>query len=439
MDLYLLITALLGSLIGIFVGVSPAIGGSFTMITFFPMLLTLGPLHAIVFYITFRISSQYSGSVSALLFGLLGEITSYPALKERENLQSYQSLYNGIMHTALGSLVGSFVALLFCFYAITYLSSVIYIMRSEILLLILSTAIIILMLWPGNKIYQNILLLITGVFVGAIGFDPITAQDFMTFGNQYLSSGIPLMPVLIGFVAVPVFINIFSSFDTVYFKNDNLNTHHCWTTQKFSWAAALRGSVVGSVMGLIPAIGSAMSSNFAWNIERYFSKTVSEHDSLKRLTSAETANNSAVITVMLPLFMFGIAIIPSELILFHVISAQGWSYIDMTSVDYLSISLTVLLSAAIGFLICSHWVHHLITVIKQHGKLLTSLTLAATILSVMYIGYTQYSAAYYGVLIVLFSTVGLLLRKFEFTPLVMGFMISDQLLRLVVTVTQMYF
>jgi putative tricarboxylic transport membrane protein len=438
MDFYFLITAILGTLIGIFVGISPAIGGSFTMMTFFPVLLSLGPLHSIVFYICFRISSQYSGSVAALLFGLLGEITSYPALKERNNLQSYQTLYTGIKHTAAGSLIGTLTALLFSYFVLTSLNEIIYVLRSEIILTFLCLIIVFLFKWPGNQTHQNILLLAAGTLLGAIGFDPISSQDFLTFGNPYLSSGIPLMPVLIGFIAVPVFVSVFASFSTMTFEsNSKRHTHH--EQQKFSWAAAFRGSAIGSVLGLIPVVGSAVSSNIAWRIERKFSNTNDQRHSLKRLLSAESANNSAVITVLIPLFLFGIAIIPSELILFHIISAQGWNHLEMSAGDYVPILISVIVAAVLGYLICSYWIKHLVGLIKRYGRWLTVIALLITIVSVLYIGHTYYSFVYYGTLIAIFSAAGFVLRKFEFTPLVMGFMIADPLIKLANTVAQLHF
>ena len=75
---------LLAPLIGILVGLIPALGASLMMLLLYPFLLKFEPAIIILFYAVMVNARDFSGSVSAIGFGLCGEMNSIPALKERK-------------------------------------------------------------------------------------------------------------------------------------------------------------------------------------------------------------------------------------------------------------------------------------------------------------------------------------------------------------------
>jgi TctA family transporter len=80
----------------------------------------------------------------------------------------------------------------------------------------------------------------------------------------------------------------------------------------------LRGSVVGSVSGLIPGIGTSISSQLSYFFESKFSRS-----NIARIISAESANNSAVLTSLIPLLLFGLPILASEALILDLLSFKG--------------------------------------------------------------------------------------------------------------------
>ena len=82
----IILTLLSATVAGLFAGLMPGIGSSALMLTALPLLYNLPPELCIIFYALAVQASQFSGSVAAINFGIMGELTSYPALAERRNV-----------------------------------------------------------------------------------------------------------------------------------------------------------------------------------------------------------------------------------------------------------------------------------------------------------------------------------------------------------------
>lgn len=429
--------ASLGTLIGLFVGIMPSIGGSFILLACFAFLIALSPLQVLIFYVTFRISSQFSGSVSALLFGLLGEITSYPALRERANLIAKNLILTGATATAVGSTLATLSALCFTYLMLFQIDWTPYFLRSEMVFFVLVLVVVISCFWPGNNLYQNTFFVVFGFMLGIIGFDPITGKEFLTFGNVYLSAGIPLLPLLMGFIAVPVAYKILHDRSELILLSVHSNPSRL-TLESVPWWSVARGTAVGWVAGLIPVIGSTMSSNMAWRFETWLQKKTGKDNAVARLVSAESANNSAVISVLIPLLLFGIAIIPSEMIVFYLLEAQGWNYQQFSQSDYFLVTGASVISVTVSYLLCAPWISILGSFFSRHHDAMTYIVLSVTLVSVLLMGYREFSMIYYAVLLVLFSYLGILLRYQDLTPLILSFLAADQLLQSSRVIYQLY-
>ena len=87
------------------------------------------------------------------------------------------------------------------------------------------------------------------------------------------------------------------------------------------YQAIVRGSLLGVLLGLIPAVGTSICSNVAAFVERRINRQQS-----RQLASAESANNSSAISSMIPLVAFGIPITASEMVIYNVISTSTPSF-----------------------------------------------------------------------------------------------------------------
>ena len=100
--------AIIGMVIGMIVGLLPGLGIGTATLLMLPVLSQIEPMSALFFFVAMLVVSQYFGSITALIYGVPGELSSYPMINERANLlgQVNQVLYQ----TAMGSLVGGLSA-----------------------------------------------------------------------------------------------------------------------------------------------------------------------------------------------------------------------------------------------------------------------------------------------------------------------------------------
>lgn len=418
--------AVLGSLVGLAIGIVPGIGTTFVMIATYGILNTLDPSQIIAFYVAVTMSSQFAGSVSALIFGFPGEVTSQPAISERHDLQLNGQIGTAVQHTALSSLIAVCFALGVTMLLWKWLPSFVYVLRTEVKLLLLCLILGIIGTSGRNTVRTNYIMVVVGILIGLVGFN-YQGQLILTFDQWWLSSGIPITVLLLGFIAVPSMLN----FPKVEFNAESIEIK----PHSIAWASITRGSVIGSFVGLVPVIGNMISSNFAWLVEKSKKSTTA----LQRVSSAEAANNSGNVMVLLPLLMFGLPIVGSEMILYSLISAKGWTHVNLTITVLWQIYVAAIVSSLIGWALCGPVVKHLIIFIQKNYSILVKFAFAIVTISMLYLGHQAHNIWFYLLASTICVVIGILLRHRDFTPLLIGSLIAAPLISAVQVVYQLYF
>jgi hypothetical protein len=143
--------------------------------------------------------------------------------------------------------------------------------------------------------------------------------------------------------------------------------------------------------------------------------------------------------VLLPLLMFGIPIVPSEMILYSLINAQGWAHTDLTTTMLFQIYLAAIISSLIGYALCGPVVKYLIVFVQKNYSILVKFAVAVAVVSVLYLGYQAYNAWFYLLSLVICISIGVLLRHRDFTPLLIGTLIAAPLINAGQVFYQLYF
>lgn len=321
MDLYgVLQVALSGMLIGTMTGIIPGFGVFAAILLSFSWLKDLDAFSIMIFYMAVVSASQYVGSIVAIHLGVPGEQTSLIASRygfriNQRNRHLGQILVAG---TALSSLIGAFVALAIIWMSFGWVSGVAGFFSIRVqLALILCIAVFLMFYNRSQKVSVNVALMILGLFLGSIGFNTIQNHS-VTFGQEWLLPG--LNPAIVTFML---------------FVIPNLLAYSCYHGHTMPMSASarcikgigitkkyivsiIRGSAIGSIMGLIPGIGTSACSQLAASAEQKLEKGL-----VAQTISAETANNSAVLSSMIPLLLFGLPILPSEAIIVDLMSTKA--------------------------------------------------------------------------------------------------------------------
>lgn len=409
-------------MIGVVIGLMPALGALFVMLMLYPMLLHVTPWVVVVFYAMIIAARDFSGSVAALGFGMLGEVSSGPALRERAAIMEHGGSRQALTDTMWASQVGVVVSTALLIMAVTMGTSTAWLFRSDVQAIFMVTTLLFLLAWAGQAWWKNVVLMILGYVIGAVGYNMRTNSDFLTFGNMYLMGGIPTLPVILGIYAVPVMLRIAST----PAPQEPAPVTQTWTVTR-GWTSMLRGSVIGSVSGLIPYVGCVVTSNLAHWTERWFSPRWNLDHSLRRLSSAEAANNAAHVTSLIPFIVMGLAVQPSELILLEILHVQGVRPQDLMGLVF-AVAGGVAVSALVAGWLCSHVVLQLMSWFQRWFGAIVTVLVLALIANVAWIGWSADQTVYYLLTFAVSMAVGVLLhRRVDALPLVLVLLLQNHL------------
>ncbi|MEE3227677.1 MAG: tripartite tricarboxylate transporter permease, partial [Chloroflexota bacterium] len=270
-------------------------------------------------------ATQFSGSVSAIIYGVPGEQSSIPAVTEGHKLFRLGQGDLAISGSAIGSFFGSFLTVLFVYALFPYVENVMYLFNSLSQLIILLMVGIFLVL-SGN-IIKNILMCAFAYLLGSIGTHSYHHEGtFLTFGNADLTTGIPMFPVVLALFIIPQLYQAYKIRNTkteadqskfkvsLHFKN--FISH---------WKSSVRGTVLGFFAGLCPGLSTTLSSTLSYTVEKKLEKDY-KPGSMKCLIASETANNSGSFSMLIPLLILGIPIVPSEALLYDINASKGFVF-----------------------------------------------------------------------------------------------------------------
>jgi putative tricarboxylic transport membrane protein len=417
----------------------PGIGNTVTIMLVYPLLLNLGLFDMLLFYIALCSISQYIGSVVATTLAIPGEASSLPAVKEgnalfKRGLGSY-----AISSAALGSLVGAMITVCIVWVIMPYaVDLVLKFYNNNTQFILLSVVCLFLLIKSKNKIIHNCLLFTFGwilsrpgdpSYVGGLVWEHWLPYDLF----PGLQGGLPLFPVIVSLFVVPILANNWNpkiDMKDITAISDNKILVHIKEYWKYI-TSSLRGTLVGSIAGLVPHLTTILASNLAYVWEkslRIRSKKYNKDGDLPSLISAETANNSAAFTQLMPLLLLGIPITASEAIILQFLSIQ---FIDVnfeTTIQsglFNELILWFVLINLMGFLIAWPFAKHIHKLYRVPVYVINTSVLLLLTWLCFYIGTQWMEGLYYlGVLFVL-APIGFFLRKFDTLVIIFAFILQS--------------
>ena len=244
-----LIAVSTGLLAGTVTGIVPGAGVMVAMIIATPLLMSFDVIQLLLFYMSLASMVQFTGTIPAVYLGVPGETNSLPAVVEGTKFNKRKMAKLAIGISAIGSVLGSFVAVAITFTLLTVLISHMTVFFSNDTKFYLYIFVIAFCLLVYNKrnIIVNLLLCLVGFALSVPGESDISPEFRYTFGIEDLQFGVPWIPVLIGFLIVPTIAKMVSSNNPNVFL-PNVNIGFCKVVKYFKKKcipSSLRGSVIG--------------------------------------------------------------------------------------------------------------------------------------------------------------------------------------------------
>jgi putative tricarboxylic transport membrane protein len=307
-----LMYAFIGCLLGTLIGVLPGIGPLATIAMLLPATYALPPVAALIMLAGIYYGAQYGGSTTAILVNLPGESSSVVT-----TIDGYQMARQGRAGPALAAAgLGSFFAgcvgtLILAAFAPPLTELAFKFGPAEYFSLMVLGLIGAVVLASGSLI-KAVCMILVGLLVGLIGTDVNSGVARYSFDIPELTDGIGFIVIAMGLFGYGEIISNLSKPDDER-EVFTAEVHGLMPTlQDFKrmTPAVLRGTAIGSMLGILPGGGALLAAFTAYTIEKKTKLNAGEvpfgKGNIRGVAAPEAANNAGSQTSFIPLLTLGI-------------------------------------------------------------------------------------------------------------------------------------
>jgi TctA family transporter len=304
-----LIYCFLGVLLGTMIGVLPGLGPIATIAMLLPATYALPPIAALIMLAGIYYGAQYGGSTTAILVNIPGESSSVVTA-----IDGYQMARRGRAGVALftagfGSFFAGCVATLVLAAFAAPLAQVAFKFGPAEYFSLMVLGLIGAVVLASGSLIKAIGMIILGLLLGLVGTDVNSGAARYSFDIPELTDGI-------GFVAIAMGVFGFAEIMSNLEQKDKRETFldkvtSLWPSKedfKRMMPSILRGTGIGSLLGVLPGGGAPLAAFAAYSLEKKTSKHSAEFGkgAIEGVAGPESANNAASQTSFIPLLTLGI-------------------------------------------------------------------------------------------------------------------------------------
>jgi putative tricarboxylic transport membrane protein len=253
--------------------------------------------------------AQYGGSTTSILVNLPGESSSVVTC-----LDGYAMARKGMAGYALAvAAVSSFIAGTLATISIAVLAPSLARIALQfgapeyfslmVLGLIASVAL------AHGDLFKSLAMIVLGLLLGLVGTDVSSGAQRFTLAFAELSDGISFVSLAMGMFGIAeIFRNLEDLESRQFVKFDIRSVYASLRRLPAIIPAALRGTVIGAFLGILPGGGAVLSSFAAYTIEKKTSKDPSRFGkgAPEGVAAPEAANNAGAQTSFIPMLTLGI-------------------------------------------------------------------------------------------------------------------------------------
>ncbi|MDR0441726.1 MAG: tripartite tricarboxylate transporter permease [Candidatus Accumulibacter sp.] len=299
----------IGVTLGTLIGVLPGIGPSATLAMLLPMTFGLPATTSLIMLAGIFYGAQYGGSTTAILVNLPGEASSAVT-----TIDGYQMARQGkggaaLGVAAIGSFFGGTIATIFVAVFAPLLASVALSFGPAEYFSLMLFGLIGAVVLASGSILKAIGMILLGLLTGLVGTDVQTNALRFTFGFEDLFDGMDVVVVAMGIFAFSeIAMNLDVSEQRERYLEKVKGLYPSWQELKRVLAPCARGTIIGTILGVLPGGGPLLASFSAYTVEKKIAKEPGRfgHGAIEGVAAPETANNAAAQTSFIPLLTLGI-------------------------------------------------------------------------------------------------------------------------------------
>ncbi len=321
-----LLYCLAGVFLGTLIGVLPGLGPTATIAMLLPVTFGLPPVSALIMLAGIYYGSQYGGSTTAILVNLPGEAASVVTA-----LDGYQMAKQGRAGAALATCaIGSFFAgtvatVLIALFAPPLAEMALKFGPADYFSLMVFGLVVAVVLARGSLLHA-LGMVVLGLLLGLIGTDVNSGLARYTFDLPELADGIGFVVVAMGMFGIGEIVrNLEDERTRSLMVKEIKNLMPTREDFRRMIAPILRGTALGSALGILPGSGSILGSFSSYSLEKKVSKHPERFGTgmIEGVAGPESANNAGAQTSFIPMLTLGIPSNPVMALMIGALIIQG--------------------------------------------------------------------------------------------------------------------
>lgn len=305
-----LLANLLGVALGIVFGALPGLTAVMGVALLIPLTFGLPPVVAFSSLLGMYCGAIYAGSITAILVSTPGTAAAAATMLEGPRLTARGESLRALEMTTVASFIGGvFSCFILAGVAPQLARFALNFSAPEYFALGIFGLTIVATLSEG-ALLKGCIAACLGLLIAMVGMDPLTGNLRLTFDSANLINGVSLIPALVGLYALSqVFLTCEDIFrgkrlSAVNISRKGISLAEIWANR----SALLRGSLIGTFIGIVPATGSGTASFAAYSEAKRNSRHPEAfgNGAIEGLAATESANNAVTGGALIPLLTLGI-------------------------------------------------------------------------------------------------------------------------------------
>jgi len=426
---------LVGIGLGFAVGILPGLGGPTTLALMLPFIFTMQPVEAFAFLLGMAAVTATTGDITSILFGVPGEPTTASTIMDghpmAKNGEAGRALGAALMSSLVGAIFGAFALAL----AIPIVRPLVLAFGSPEYFMLAVLGLTFVASLAGSSLLKGLVAAGIGLMFATVGLDPITGTQRYTFEQIFLWDGVGLVPITIGFFAIPEIIEL--AVQRTAIARANLGQlggvmEGVKDTFRHGWLV-IRCSAIGAYVGIIPGMGGSVTQwlAYAHAVQSSPGRERFGKGAVEGVLGPGAANNSTIGGHLVPTIAFGVPSGVTMAILLGAFIIQGivpgpdmlrpeskGGHLGLT----FSFVWTIVISNIVTVAICFLFLKQLAKVTQVRGSLLIP-----PVLLLIYLGAFAEKNAFEDLYLVLFfGVLGWVMEKVHWPrpPLILGLVLG---------------
>jgi TctA family transporter len=321
-----ILVCLIGVAIGTAVGVLPGIGPTATIALLLPITFNLDAVAALIMLAGIYYGAQYGGSTSAILLNVPGESSAAVTAIDGYQMARRGRAGQALATAALGSFFAGTVATVVLAVLAPPLSrAALAFGPAEYFSLVVLGLIASVALASGSLV-KALAMIVLGLLLGTVGQDLYSGTPRFTFGSRELYDGLNFVSLAVGLFGVAEILRNLEAGGVA--RRSVRKVQGLWLSRselRQIVRPVLRGTGLGSVLGVLPGGGHVLASFASYAVEKRLSRRPEAfgRGAIEGVAGPESANNAAAQTSFIPLLTLGLPAHPVMALLVGAFIIQG--------------------------------------------------------------------------------------------------------------------